>query len=377
MNDLHLVRGVYDDPPPPSDQATEAARARMLGQDDTARPRSRRAWRLPVGLLAAATAAATAAAVVAGVTLTTDAPPPRTGVQAVPDDARSPRGMMLAAASQAERQRQGPYWYSHQRTAFATLARGRTGGYVVEERHEYFMWTGRARGDGNSFYGRTFAGGPQTGADADAWRAAGSPSSWTVRSSGVTRTVSATSGAWQEDDPDDQGGGVFHIPGLGQFTYQELQELPTDSAGLYELLCEGSVRFLGGGSGAPKRCDKSKKVLDQAFSVLTGTPVPPKVRAGLMRLITDYPGVRRLGAVTDPLGRPAVGLAASFETADGRGTLQEEVLFDQRTGKVLGRRHVQLEPGPNSEKWQVPGRTLDSWLIMDSGWSDAKPALPG
>ncbi|NUP17894.1 MAG: CU044_5270 family protein [Streptomyces sp.] len=213
-------------------------------------------------------------------------------------------------------------------------------------------------------------------ADADAWRAASSPSNWTVRSSGVSRTVRTKSGAWQVDDPNDQGGGTFNIGGLGQFTYQELQELPTDPGELRELLCEGSVELAGGRSGAPKHCDGPKSVLDQVFSVLSDTPVPPKVRAGLMRLITDYPGVRQLGTVTDPLGRPAVGLAAPFESADGRGTVQEEVLFDQRTGKVLGSRDVQLEPGPNSEKWQVPGRMLDYWVILDSGWSNARPTLP-
>ncbi|MGN9842326.1 hypothetical protein ACTMTI_29810 [Nonomuraea sp. H19] len=86
--------------------------------------------------------------------------------------------------------------------------------------------------------------------------------------------------------------------------------------------------------------------------------------------------MQQLGTVTDPLGRPAVGLAAPFESADGRGKIQREVLFDQRTGKVLGSRDVQLEPGPNSEKWQVPGRMLGYWLVVDSGWTDAKPALP-
>ncbi|MFI7135661.1 hypothetical protein ACIBQ1_59135 [Nonomuraea sp. NPDC050153] len=117
-------------------------------------------------------------------------------------------------------------------------------------------------------------------------------------------------------------------------------------------------------------------VLGRVFTVLAATPVPPKVRAGLMRLITDYPGVRQLGTVTDPLGRAAVALAAPFESADGRGTIQNQVFFDQRTGKLLGRRDVQLEPGPDSEKWQVPGRTLDNWLVVDSGWNDTRPSLP-
>ncbi|WP_433518316.1 CU044_5270 family protein [Nonomuraea sp. CA-143628] len=372
MKELRLVRGVYDDPAPPSAEAAAAARRRMLSQDDTARPRSRRTWRMPLGLVAAATAAAVAA----GMTLAHDDPArPRTGVQPMPH-ALSPRDMMLAAASQAELQQQGRYWYTHQRFAFAALALGRTGGYVVEKRSEYFRWTGRTRGDGQSFYGRSFAGKPQTRADADAWRAAGSPSSWTVRPSGVSRTVRTKSGAWQEDHPNDQGGGAFLISGVGQFTYQELQELPTDPEELRKLLCEGSVKFIAGGSGAPRRCNDPTGVLTRVFFALADTPVPPKVRAGLMRLITDYPGVRQLGAVTDPLGRSAVGLAAPIDTVDDHGKIQREVLFDQRTGNVLGSRNVQLEPGHNSQKWQVPGRTLAYQAVLDSGWSNAKPSPP-
>jgi hypothetical protein len=344
----------------------------MLSQGDIARPRTRRAWRMPVGLVAAATVAAVAA----GLTLVTDdAGRPRTGMEVTPRPL-SPRGLMLAAASQAERQQQGRYWYTHQRTAFAALALGRTGGYVVEERSEFFEWTGRTRGDGESFYGRDFAGRPQTRADAAAWRAAGSPSSWTIGSSGVSRTVRTKSAAWEVDHPDDQGGGTFSIPGVGQFSYQELQEFPTEPGELREILCEGSVKLAAGLSGAPKHCDGPRNVLDGVFSVLANTPVPPKVRAGLMRLITDYPGMQQLGTVTDPLGRTAVGLAAPFESADGRGSIRREVLFDQRTGMVLGSRDIQLEPGPDSQKWQVPGRMLDSRLVVDAGWSDAEPTLP-
>ncbi|MCK2215000.1 CU044_5270 family protein [Actinomadura sp. ATCC 31491] len=374
MNELDLVRGVYGDPPPPSAAATATARRRMLGQDAPAPVRRRRAWRVPLGLAAAATAAAVAA----GVTLTSGGEParPRPGLTAGPE-APSPRGMMLAAASRAELQPEGRYWYTHQRHAFAALALGRTGGYVVEERDEFFRWTGRSRGDGTSFYGRDLSGKPQTRADADAWRAAGSPSSWRIRSSGLTRTLGSEPGPWQEDDPDAQGGGAFHIAGVGRFTYQELQDLPTGPEALREILCEGSITSADGGSGAPKRCDEPRHVLDHVFFMLADTPVPPKVRAGLMRLITDYPGVQRLGAVTDPLGRAAVALAVSFESVDGRGTIQRQVLFDQRTGELLGSRDIQLKPGRNSQKWQVPGRMLDYWLVVDAGWSDTRPVLPG
>ncbi|MEU4511991.1 CU044_5270 family protein [Nonomuraea wenchangensis] len=369
MNDLDLVRGVYDDPPPPSTATAAAARRRMLSQDAPV-PARRRAWRVPLGLVAAATA--TAVAAVLALSPGGDSVRPRPSVTMD----QSPRGMMLAAATQAERQHEGRYWYTHQRTAFAALALGRTGGYVVEERAEVFGWTGQGAGDGASFYGRDFPGKPQTEADADAWRVAGSPSSWQIRSSGRTRTLTSRPGAWQEDPPDARGGGVFDVGGLGHFTYQELQDLPTAPEDLRKLLCEGPIKLADGRTGAPKSCEKPTSVLDQVFSLLADTPVPSKVRAGLMRLITDYPGVQRLGAVKDPLGRAAVALAAPFESADGRGTIQRQVLFDQRTGKLLGSRDIQLEPGPDSEKWQVPGRVLDYWAVVDSGWTDARPALP-
>ncbi|GAA2205961.1 hypothetical protein GCM10009850_014190 [Nonomuraea monospora] len=414
MNELDLVRSVYDDPAPPSASAAASARRRMLTQDDRLKRdrehgrmrdrdnplpvwRRRRAWRMPLGLIAAATAALMAV----GLTLAPDGdltrllpgltlpgggpliqtPPGGDPTQPLPgvttgQDTSSPRGMMLAAATQAERQPQARYWYTHQRTAFAARALGETGGYVVEERAEYFRWTGRSRGDGTSFYGRDFPGKPQTRADADAWRAAGSPSRWRIRSSGLTRAVESKPGPWQEDDPDAHGGGTFNVAGVGQFTYQELQDLPTDPENLRTLLCEGHVKLADGRAGATKRCVDAKSVLLRVFSVLSDTPVPPRVRAGLMRLITDYPGVQSLGAATDPLGRSAVALAAPFESADGRGSIQFQVLFDQRTGELLGSRDVQLTPGPDSEEWQVPGRVLDYWSIVDSGWTDHQPGVP-
>ncbi|NJP93154.1 hypothetical protein HCN51_27535 [Nonomuraea sp. FMUSA5-5] len=388
MNDLDLVRGLYDDdPPPPTRQAMAQARAQMLSQTRTVRPRPRRAWRLPLGLVAAAMVAS----VVAGAALIAADPaaPHRPGEANKGADPApqtlTPRAMMLAAASRAERQPQARYWFTHQRTSLPLLALGRTGGYVVEERVDTFEWTGRTRGDGQAFYGRDLAGEPQTDADVKAWREAGSPRSWQVRSSGVTRTISTKSGKWDADQ-NKSPGGAFNLPGVGSFTYAELQNLPTEPEKLRKLLCEGRVRLTpevagqlrrGGVTAARKRCDGAAGVLDKVFFALSSTPVPPKVRAGLMRLLTDYPGVRQLGAVTDPLGRPGVALAASFESRDGRGTLQRDLIFDRRTGQVLGSREVLQERGPDSQSWQVPGRVLQYWLIVDSGWTDTKPKLPG
>ncbi|GAA1653185.1 hypothetical protein GCM10009733_058080 [Nonomuraea maheshkhaliensis] len=34
-------------------------------------------------------------------------------------------------------------------------------------------------------------------------------------------------------------------------------------------------------------------------------------------------------------------------------------------------------PGPDSERWQVAGRVLNYRAILDMGWSDTEPALPG
>ncbi|GAA4981871.1 hypothetical protein HD597_003996 [Nonomuraea thailandensis] len=387
MNDLDLVRGLYDDdPPPPTRQAMAQARAQMLSQAGTVRRRPRRAWRLPLGLVAATTVAS----VVAGMALVAhDRAEPQKpggtsmGAAPVPQPLTS-RDMMLAAASQAERQPQGRYWFTHQRTSLPLLALGRTGGYVVEERWDTFGWTGRTRGDGQAFYGRDLAGKPQTDADVEAWHDAGSPRSWQVRSSEVTRTISTRSGDWDADQ-NKHPGGTFNIPGVGAFTYAELQTLPTEPEDLRELLCEGRVKLTpevagqlrrGGVSAARKRCDGASGVLDKVFFALSNTPIPPGVQAGLMRLLTDYPGVRRLGAVADPLGRPGVALAASYQSRDGRGTLQRDLIFDQRTGRVLGSRDILQKPGPDSQSWQVPGRVLQYWLVVDSGWTDTKPNLP-
>ncbi|GAA4079142.1 CU044_5270 family protein [Actinomadura miaoliensis] len=339
--------------------------------------RGRRPLGLGLGLVAAAAAAAVAVATVGQ------------GDPGGPGDApsaeESARMTLMAAADRVERQPQGRYWYNHQRVSLPLRALGRDGGYVVEERNETFEVIGRTKGDGHTFYGRDIAARPQTRADEAAWRAAGSPSSWKVESSGVTRTLTSSNERWVKDD--DGKGGTFNIGGIGWYTYEELQNLPTDPRALRKELCEGTIKHEPGVAEqlkergvtrSPKKggCATPAQALGLVFSVLRDTPVPPKVRAALMRLATDLPGVTRLPRATDPLGRTAVGLAADL-SADPTGEVtREEVLFAPGTGQLLGARSVLVKPGRNDERWQTPGRTTHYWAIVASGWTDTMPKPP-
>lgn len=123
-------------------------------------------------------------------------------------------------------------------------------------------------------------------------------------------------------------------------------------------------------------CATPAQALGLVFDVLRDTPVPPKVRAALMRLATDLPGVTRLPRATDPLGRPAVGLAADLAADPTGAVIREEVLFAPGTGQLLGARSVLVKQGRGGERWQTPGRTTHYWAIVASGWTDTMPEPP-
>ncbi|MEU6794628.1 hypothetical protein ABZ907_23250 [Nonomuraea wenchangensis] len=49
--------------------------------------------------------------------------------------------------------------------------------------------------------------------------------------------------------------------------------------------------------------------------------------------------------------------------------------------RQAGRREVGPAQPPQHlavgrDEWQVTGRVLDYWAIVDSGWTDARPVLP-
>ncbi|MFI0353119.1 CU044_5270 family protein [Actinomadura sp. 9N407] len=379
VDDLRVVREAYGEPAPPTLREMSEARARAFGEPP--RRRVRFGWRLKAGIGVVAVGAAAAIAIAA---IGSGSP----GSPSSPAPVALGKQAVLAAAEKAAAQPLGKYWFTDRIQGQAYVIRAKTGTYAITAAlDESFNWHGAKSGAGEAYYGRDLPAHPQTERDEALWRKAGSPSSFRVRGDGrdVIYTTRATD--WRSDGPevgiDPGGGGAF----MGR-SVEELQNLPTDPAALTEM-------FLGAGKGSPsglskrlgfKPGDAGPKIM-RVSSLLGGAPVPPKVRAGLMRALAAQQGIHAIGKVTDPLGREGVALAADDRTVtvtaehgapkaeQGTYRTREVIIFDERTGALLSRQNVLTVPGGRYAEMK-PGFIIEYTAVRSAQWTDTRPKPP-
>jgi hypothetical protein len=372
MDEVRMVRDSYPEPAPPT--AQEIARARALLNQPPRRSLPRLGWGLG-GAVAAGTAAAVAITLTGG---RTPAPP-----GPVPLDNRT---AVLVAAEKAERQPTGTYWYSNKIQGQSYIMRPKTGTYAITGAlTETFKWWGAKSGMGEAPYGRDLPARPLTAHDAALWRKAGSPSSFRVWSGDAHHTYTTKATKWVADTPDTRGGGEF----LGGKSLEDLQNLPTDPAKLAEMFL--SQTELSKAAGLPPgktlpRLEPGFKIVRVA-TLLEGAPIPPKVRAGLMRALVAQPGVHAIGTITDPLGRRGVALAADDRvttvTDEFGGPKAEQgsyrsravIIFDERTGALLSQQEELTTPGGRYSEMK-PGFPINYWVVRSENWTDTKPSPP-
>ncbi|MCW2862194.1 MAG: hypothetical protein JWP48_3902 [Actinoallomurus sp.] len=376
MDEVRMVRDGYHEPAPPTARVIAGAKALLNEPPRRSLPRLR--WGLG-GVVAAGAAATVAIALVGG---NTPAPPRPVNL----DD----RGAILAAAEKAERQPIGKYWYIDKIEGQSYIMRPKTGTYAITGAHtETFSWWGAKHGMGEAFYGRDLSARPPTARDASLWRRAGSPSSFRVWSGDHYYTYTTKATKWKANGhPNTRGGGEFP----GGMSAEDLQNLPTDPAKLAEMfLSETQVRKA---EGLPPtaRPPARLRMLEPGIKVMRVTsllagPMPPKVRAGLMRALADQPGIRSIGRATDPLGRRGVALAsddrAMTVTGEFGGPKAEQgtyrsrpvIVFDERTGAVLSEQEELTKPGgPYAE--MKPGFVINYLAVRSAKWTDTKPTPP-
>jgi hypothetical protein len=365
------------------DQVEENVRTAELSRA-FAQPRStvRRRRRLVVPILVGGVGAVTAVALAVG--MGGKGP----GRSPTWSPAPAVQSVFLTAADRAELLPTGKYWYTDQIWGQSYLVKG---GYAITGAHwETFEWTAVKAGGGNLFYGRDLPAKPLTRADEAAWRKAGSPSSFRVWSNDHYGTYTTKAGRWDADHPQAKEGGTFSIPGSkAPKTVAELQDLPTDPAELGKIFF-GPPPTKTGGLPSP---EMAKWFTDPAHVVLNageafgGAPLPPKVRAGLMRALAAQPGVQNLGTVIDPLGRRGVAIGADWSDArptvkDGKPAWEpmgyrsrEELIFDVKTGEYLGDQQILTRPG-GEYRTRKPGFVINYRLERGSGWTNKKPSPP-
>ncbi|MFG1997940.1 CU044_5270 family protein [Spirillospora sp. NPDC048911] len=429
MDETRIVREAYGKPAPPTPDEIARARALLLDGPDRldfagpsgdagddvplitvgpaapvpAATRRRFGWWPQIGL----GAVAAAAAVVTGITLLSGAPAETERRPAAGPSPKAARDLLLAVAERVERlpATEGRYWYTDQISGQSYIMRPKTGAYAIVGAHiETFTWSGARAGDGTAFHGRDLPARPLTPADEMAWRRAGAPEKFRVWSNDHFWTYVRRSTPWKADDVDPRAGGSFFVRGFGKkVTTEQLRELPTDPAKLTHMFLRTETlrppksaereekaelaRRLKGGFGSLTTAGK----LGSMGGMLKNVPVPPKVRAGLIRALIQQPDMRVVGEVTDPLGRRGVAVTAdeprpSTDDADSvypgepeeeKGTFgsRREIIIDPRTGALLADQTVLTEPG-GPYRAQRPGFVINYWVTRESGWADSRPEPP-
>ncbi|MFI0410526.1 CU044_5270 family protein [Actinomadura sp. 3N508] len=396
MDELRVVERAYGEPAPPTMEETAEARARMFGE--APRRRARFGWRVKaagVGVVAVGAAAAVAVAAVGA-----GDPAGGGGVARVGPEVDLGKAAVLVAAENAAKQEIGKYWFSDDVSGQSYVVPARTGAYVIVGAHtEAFRWAGAEPKSATGSAWRMIPARPQTPADAAAWRKAGSPvkiRAWSGDKWLTLNTVEKM--GWETDHSDPSGGGTWYA----RMTTEELQNLPTDPKKLAEkFLTDEALQWRAVGVPSPEKLKELEKErgplpkhefdsfakLGAVGGLIANSPVPPKVRAGLMRAAADVPGVAAIGEVKDPLGRTGVALASASRTVEvtgesgtpreRQGTYQarKELVFDKETGEVLASQYVLTKPG-GPYKDRRPGFVIDYMAVRDMGWTDTKPKPP-
>ncbi|MEV4573364.1 CU044_5270 family protein [Nonomuraea jabiensis] len=362
MDDLTAIKELLAVPPPAPD-VIEDGRTRMAAAyAGSPAPRRlgthRRTARWTalaaavLGTAAAVTAVVTPGAVLPGA-VTPGAVTPGNPAVSRSADPLSARQIFLAAATSVSKApaAEGAYWV---RSGVAGKQRLEPSGrYTLEARSSTDIWIARDRGKPTWYITRNLGVKPATPQDEQAWRAAGSPSSWTY--SGLPgRAVTLRT---KPDEPvaaRQDGEGSLGILANKPMTRAELAKLPTTPEGLREYL-EPLVAEQHGTE--PVNADA--ELYETGVRLLMNLPASPETRAAAYRMLASLPGTTAEGQVTDPLGR--TGQAVSRRLANGT----DRIIVDAETGEPLAFEST------------IKGiRTFEA--IKKTGWTNGQPPLlPG
>lgn len=132
--------------------------------------------------------------------------------------------------------------------------------------------------------------------------------------------------------------------------WQELQQLPTDTAELGRLLARDA---------APAGRDVRWTIFKAAGDLLAEAPLPPEVRAALWRVLAAQPGAERTDRTTDAAGRTGWTVSMSLP-GEGRVTY----VVDPASGELLEARHAAIGDRP---AWSI--------TYLERGPAESAPAL--
>jgi hypothetical protein len=285
------------------------------------------------------------------------------------------RTVLLTAADKADGRTETTRAYWHQVTISASTYMVGTPAdrYAITLRSRSEGWTPGRPGGKQWGSEQNLGARPATKADEEAWRRAGSPSTFKVevpvapgakgRLKGFTATT-APGPRHFSGTPLVDGDKVFW---LGRnVTMKDLRSLPSDPKRLRAEL----LRWYEGHdteSDAPMASDEWLYTV--ARGLVMDMPVRPEVRAAGFRMLAGLPAVRSLGKVTDPEGR--TGNAIALDEKTPAGVIRHQMIIDLASGTALASTNVMVAPAAGT---QIPaGRTMDSTVTVRTEWTDSKP----
>lgn len=370
MDELHMVRELLPQAPPPTREVTAAARARLFSgeasvprSEHSSRGRPRARWRwYGLGLpLVAGAAAVSVLLATSGRPASTGHPAarglggsPATGKANVP----SAQAVLLAAATSAAKQAppaMGKYWRVATTSMSILVAGSKAHPYDMAEMSRQDNASARVAGQPLKWVSQDLGATPATSRDAAAWRADGSPTHGRDRilipGHKVIFIPNFAPSAPDAFQVPNQDGAVAEAVGDGSpLTTKQLAAFPSDPAKLKALMIHYvNYDYRGaGGVGTPTAGSMDENLMTEAINLLQA-PLPPPVESAVYRVMAGLPGSRTLGLMRDPLGRSGYGIAYAGQyslPALPRGMQVQPVLIvDPSSGKLLATEAFVTTPG--------------------------------
>jgi hypothetical protein len=296
LDELERVRALGSDEPGPSDLTIEGARAELLRAISEAatarRVPTRLAARQRRRRIALAVAVTAAVVAIAGALGATTASNPQTALAAAMDR------LARIAANQAWTGVPGPGQYMYTQsvgtTESDTMAKGNECQVAQSDHRQIWIATNGAGAISETLDHSRFT-------------------------SRADQAICVQMGITDPSSQNSSGSNSFPPGGLS-FPVHNWHDLSTDPAQLLSQL-----RTLDGGPAT------AAEDFVHIGDFLRETDAPPAIRAALYNAAALIPGAKLMGPQTDPVSRPGLGVAF----VDRQGDLRSELIFDQRTAKLL------------------------------------------
>jgi len=318
--------------------------------------------------------------------------------------------LLTAAAHVLASRATGAYW--RVQVVSGTIWPGGTKAhpYDISVATGYDQWNPKSPGQKEVEIARQLGTRPATAADAAAWRAAGSPTTWrggqfSYHNNDLTLgapwggnlwpEVATTAAQSRNASSTVSDGTIGYIEGdeagLNAAQFGQIPARPKAVAALLRRYAKQTPCGQHPSSG----CATVDQIVWLEALYLLEDPVSAQVRSATFKVMASLPGVRLLGPMTDPLGRSGYGIAAGPQAPGNQDyNPVKAVVIDPATGSLLATEEIGPIPrsvrcwtlqyvrghekciGPSHVGRSYPSQVDEFTALVSAGWTDASPSLP-